>query len=87
VIKVKPLISSAKGYCVFRPLVRGQSTGHGHQDLPIVELLLSPVFLCPIASEYDIDLPVNARESSTPPFFLLLRLPRLPRLFSWRGRW
>jgi hypothetical protein len=69
---------------VFRQLVRGRSTGRGHQDLPIVELLLSPVFLCPMASKYDIDLPVNAWESSTPPLFLLLRLPRLARLSSWR---
>jgi hypothetical protein len=40
-----------------------------------------------MASEYDIDLPVNTRESSTSPPFLLLRLPRLIRLSSRRGRW
>jgi hypothetical protein len=82
VIKVKPLISSIEGYRVFQPLVRGWSTGRGHQDLSIVELLLPPIFLCPMASEYDIDLLINAWESSTPPLFLLLRLPRLARLSS-----
>jgi hypothetical protein len=40
-----------------------------------------------MASEYDVDLPVNARESSTPPPFLLLRLPRLARLSLGRGWW
>jgi hypothetical protein len=39
-----------------------------------------------MASEYDVDLPVNVWESSTPPLFLLLRLPKLVRLSSWRGR-
>jgi hypothetical protein len=40
-----------------------------------------------MASEYDVDLCVNVRESSTPPLFLLLRLPRLARLSSERGWW
>jgi hypothetical protein len=84
VIEVKPLIRSAEGYRVFRPSVRGWSTVCGHQDLPIIELLLPFAFLCPMASEYDVDLPVNARESSTHPLFLL---PRLARLSLGRGRW
>jgi hypothetical protein len=87
VIEVKRLISSADGYRVLRPSVRGRSTDRGHQDLAIVELLLPPAFLCPMAFEYDVDFPVNARESSTPPLYLLLRLPRLARLSSGRGRW
>jgi hypothetical protein len=40
-----------------------------------------------MVSEYDVDLSINARESSTPPLFLLLRLLRLARLSSGRRRW
>ena len=50
-----------------------------------MKLLLPSAFLCSMASEYDVDLPINTRESSTPPLFLLLRLPGLARLSSWRG--
>jgi hypothetical protein len=35
--------------------------------LPIIKFLLPSVFLCSVASEYDVDLLVNARESSTSP--------------------
>jgi hypothetical protein len=84
-IKVESLISSAEGYCMLRPPVRSWGTGGGHQDLPIVEFLLPPVLLCPVSSEDDIDLPVNAWESSAPSPFLLLRLPGLSRPSSWWG--
>jgi hypothetical protein len=40
-----------------------------------------------MASKYDVDQCVNAWESSTPPLFLLMRLPKLVKLSSWRGRW
>jgi hypothetical protein len=66
-IKVEPLISSAEGYRVLRPSVRSCGTGGGHQDLPVVELLLPPALLCFVPSEDDVDLPVNAWKSSTPP--------------------
>jgi hypothetical protein len=69
------------------PPVRGRGTGCGYKDLSVVELLLPPVFLCSMDSEDNVDLPVNARKSSTPPIFMLLRLPGLARLSSWRGRW
>jgi hypothetical protein len=52
---------------VLRPPVRSWGTSGGHQDLSVVELLLPPVFLCSMTSEDDVDLPVNARESSTLP--------------------
>jgi hypothetical protein len=52
---------------VLRPPVRSWGTGGSHQDLPIVELLLPPVLLCSMPSEDDVDLPVNAWKSSTPP--------------------
>jgi hypothetical protein len=40
-----------------------------------------------MASKDNVDLPDNARESFTSPLFLLLRLPRLVTLSSWRERW
>jgi hypothetical protein len=66
-IKVVPLISSAEGYHVLRPLVRSWGTGGSQHDLPVVELLLPPKFFCSMPSEDDVDLPVNEWESSTPP--------------------
>jgi hypothetical protein len=67
VIKVEPLISSAEGYRVLGPPVRGWGTGRGYQDLPVVELLLPPVFLCPMTFEDNIDLPINTREAPSLP--------------------
>jgi hypothetical protein len=66
-IKVEPLINSAECYSVLRPPVRSWGIGGGHQDLPVVELLLPPIFLCFVSSEADVDHPVNTWESSTPP--------------------
>jgi hypothetical protein len=66
-IKVELLISLAKGYRMLRPSVRSWGTGGGHQDLLVVELLLPPVILCSMLSEDDVDHPVNAWKSSTPP--------------------
>jgi hypothetical protein len=66
-IKVKPLIGSAEGYCMLRPLVRSWGTGGSHQDLLVVKFLLSPVLLCSVPSKDDVDLPVNMWKSSAPP--------------------
>jgi hypothetical protein len=49
--------------------------------------MLPFILLRPVSSEDDVDLPVDARECSTPSPFLLLRLPRLARPSSWCGRW
>jgi hypothetical protein len=46
---------------------RGQCTVGCHSDLPVGELLFPLILLGPMAPENDIDLPVNAREGSTPP--------------------
>jgi hypothetical protein len=86
VIKVEPLISSAEGYRVLRPSVRSWDIGGGHRDLLVVELLLSPVLLCSVPSEDDVDLPVNVWKSSAPSPFLLMRLPGLARPSSRWGR-
>jgi hypothetical protein len=67
VIEVEPLIRSSEGDRVFGPSVRGGRTGGRHQYLTIIELLLSFAFLRPMSVEYDVDLFVNARESSTFP--------------------
>jgi hypothetical protein len=66
-IKVKSLTSSAEGYRVLRPPIRSWGTGGGHQDLSVAKLLLPPVILCSMTFEDDIDLLVNAWESSIPP--------------------
>jgi hypothetical protein len=71
---------------VLRPSVRGGRTGDHHQYLTIVELLLSLAFLQPVSTEDDIDLSVNAQESSTSPLLLLLGLSRFSGSSSWRGR-
>jgi hypothetical protein len=87
VVEVEPLICSAEGYCVFRPPIRSWGTGGCHKDLSIIELLLPPVLLSSVSSEYDVDLPVNAQERSAPSPFLVLRLPGLTRPSSWWGTW
>jgi hypothetical protein len=70
-----------------QPSVRGWSIGRVYQDLPVVDLLLPPGFLCPMTSVDNVDLPVNTWESSSSPLFLMLRLPGLARLSSRRGMW
>jgi hypothetical protein len=47
VIKVEPLVGPAEGDHVLQPSVRGWSAIRGHQNLPVGELLLPPVFMCP----------------------------------------
>ena len=66
--------------------VWGWSAVCGHQNLPVGEFLLPSVFLRPVSSEDDINLPINARESPASTSSLLLRLTWFGGLSSWRGR-
>ena len=73
-IEVKPLILPSESDWVLRPPVWGGRTGGRHQYLAVVELLLSLVLLRPMSAEDDVDLPVNARESSSSSLLLLMGL-------------
>ena len=74
-VEVKPLILPSESDRVLRPPVWSGRSGGRHQYLAIVELLLSLVLLRPMSTEDDVDLPVNARESSSSSLLLLLGLP------------
>jgi hypothetical protein len=84
-IEVEPLIHPSEGDRVLGPSIRGGSTSGRHQYLTIVELLLPFVLLRPVPTEDDVDLSVDARESSASSPFLLLRLSRFSRSSSWWG--
>jgi hypothetical protein len=86
VVEVEPLICPSEGDWVLRPSVQSGRTGGRHQYLAIVELLLSSVLLRSVSAEYDIDLPVNAREGSTSSLLLLLGLSRFSRSSPRRRR-
>jgi hypothetical protein len=86
VVEVEPLICPSEGDRVFGPSVRSGWTGSRYQYLTIVELLLSLAFLRPVSAEDDIDFSVNARESSSSSFLMLLGLSRFSWSSSWRGR-
>jgi hypothetical protein len=73
-VEVEPLILPSESDRVLRPPVWGGRTGARHQYLAVVELLLSFVLLRPMSAEDDVDLPVNARESSPSSLLLLMGL-------------
>jgi hypothetical protein len=79
VVEVEPLIRLSESDRVLRPPVWGGRTGGRHQYRAIVELLLSFVLLRPVSAEDDVDLPVNAWESSSSSLLLLMGLSR----FFW----
>ena len=85
-IEVEPLIRPSEGDRVLGPSIRGGRTNGRHQYLTVVELLRPSVLWRLVSSEDDIDLPVDARECSTPSPFLLLRSSGLARPSSWWGR-
>jgi hypothetical protein len=74
VVEVEPLIRPSESDRVLRPPVWGGRTGGRHQYPAIVELLLSSILLRSVSAEDDVDLPVNARESSSSSLLLLLGL-------------
>ena len=73
-VEVEPLIFPSESDRVLRPPVWGGRTGGRHQYLAVVELLLSFVLLRPMSAEDDVDLPVDAWESSSSPLLLLMGL-------------
>jgi hypothetical protein len=73
-VEVEPLILPSESDRVLRPPVWGGRTGGRHQYLTIIELLLPFVLLRPVSAEDDVDLSVNARESSSSSLLLLMGL-------------
>jgi hypothetical protein len=86
-VEVKTLILPSESDRVLRPPVWGGRSGGHHQYLAVVELLLSFVLLRSVSAEDDIDLPVDAWESSSSsPLLLLMGLPWFIRSSPRRRR-